>query len=69
MGWNELPSKMFVRLISTNITTIELTHNFIAQIEEDTFRPLKSLQKLDLSWIYEAIIFWNSPNEVQPDLE
>ena len=50
MGWNELPPKMFVRLISTNITTIELTHNFIAQIKEDTFRPLKSLQKLDLSW-------------------
>jgi hypothetical protein len=37
MGWNELPPKMFVRLISTNITKIELTHNFITQIKEDTF--------------------------------
>jgi len=50
MGWNELPPKMFVGLISTNTKTIELTHNFITQIKEDTFRPLKSLQKLDLSW-------------------
>ena len=44
MGWNELPPKMFVRLISTNITTIELTHNFITQIKEDTF-DLCSLYK------------------------
>ena len=50
MGWNELPPKMFVGLISTNITKIELTHNFIRHIKEDTFRPLKSLQELDLSW-------------------
>jgi Leucine-rich repeat (LRR) protein len=50
MGWNELPPEMFVGLISTNITKIELTHNFIRQITEDTFRPLKSLQELDLSW-------------------
>ena len=50
MGWNELPQKIFVGLISTNITKIELTHNFITQIKEDTFRPVKSLQELDLSW-------------------
>lgn len=50
MGWNELPPKMFVGLISTNIKTIQLTHNYITQIKEDVFRPLKSLQELDLSW-------------------
>ena len=50
MGWNELPPNMFVGLNGTNITTIELTHNFFRQIKKDTFRPLKSLQELDLSW-------------------
>ena len=50
MGWNELPPRMFVGLISTNVTKIQLTHNFIRHIKEDTFRPLKSLQELDLSW-------------------
>jgi hypothetical protein len=44
MGWNELPPKMFVGLISTNITKIELTHNFLTQIKEDTF-DLCSLYK------------------------
>jgi hypothetical protein len=30
---------------------------------------LNSPSYQDKQWVYKALIFWNTPNEVQPDLE